>query len=98
MQPEVIYFGFEINKEGIFPVPEKIDSIKNAKSPTNTSELKSYLGLLNYYHIHFRDFAEVLEPLYKLLRKGIKWEWGKNQEKTFQRAKPILTETDFLIQ
>ena len=37
MQPEVTYLGFKINKEEIFPLPEKIDLIENAKSPTNSS-------------------------------------------------------------
>ena len=29
MQPEVIYLGYRVNKDGIFPLPEKIDFIKN---------------------------------------------------------------------
>ena len=74
MQPEVTYLGFKINKEEIFPLPEKIDLTENAKSPTNSSVWKSFLGLLNYYHWHFWNFAEILEPLHKLSRNGIKWE------------------------
>ena len=74
IQNEVIYLGYKINKDGIFPVKEKIDAIKSAKEPTNVSELKSFLGLLNYYHRHFQNCADTLEPLHNLLRKGVKWE------------------------
>ena len=74
MQDEVVYLGFKINKNGIFPVKEKIVAIKNAEEPKNVSELKSFLGLLNYYHIHFQGFADTLEPLHNLLRNGVKWE------------------------
>ena len=35
MQNEVIYLGYKINKDSIFPVKEKIDAIKSAKEPTN---------------------------------------------------------------
>ena len=72
MQDKVVYVGFKINKNGLFPVKEKIVAIKNAEEPKNISELKSLLGLLNYYHRHFQGFADTLEPLHNLLRKGVK--------------------------
>lgn len=31
IQDEVVYLGFKINKNSIFPVKEKIDAIKKAK-------------------------------------------------------------------
>ena len=45
------------------PKPPTIDSTKNAKSLKNTSELKPFVGLLKYYHRHFKKFAEILKPL-----------------------------------
>ena len=42
MYHEVFYFGFKINKNGIFLVKETIDAIKNAKEPRNGSESKSF--------------------------------------------------------
>lgn len=97
MANEVIYLGFKINKYGVYPIKEKIDSIKNAKEPQNVSELKSFLGLLNYYHRYFKDFSEILEPLHKLLRKGEKWEWTHKQIKAFEHAKSILSENSILV-
>ena len=66
--------GFKINKNGIHSVKEKIEAIKNAKEPTNVSEPKSFVGLINYYHRHFQNFANKIQPLHRLLRKGVKWE------------------------
>ena len=83
MQNEVIYLEYKINKDGFFPVKEKIDAIKSAKEPTNVSELKSFLGLLNHYHRHFQNFADTLEPLHNLLRKGVKWEWTEKEQASF---------------
>ena len=97
MQNEVIYLGYQINEDGIFPVKEKIDAIKSAKEPTNVSELKSFLGLLNHYHRHFQNFADTLEPLHNLLRKGVKWEWTEKEQTSFEKAKLILNETKFLV-
>ena len=39
MQDEVVYLGFKINKNGIFPVKEKIVAIKNAEEPKSVSQL-----------------------------------------------------------
>ena len=35
MQPEVMYLGYRINKDGIFCLPEKVEFIKNANSSKN---------------------------------------------------------------
>ena len=74
--------GFKFNKNGIYPVKEKVEAIKNAKEPTNVSELKSFLGLINYYHRHFQNFADKIEPLHRLLRKGGKMGMA-GKRKTF---------------
>ena len=97
LQDEVVYLGFKINKNGIYPVKEKTEAMKNAKEPTNVSELKSFLGLINYYRRHFQNFADKIEPLHRLLRKGVKWEWKEKEKLAFEEAKSILDEANFLI-
>ena len=96
MQDEVVYLGFKMNKNRIFPLKEKIVAI-NAEEPKNVSELKSFLGLLNYYHRHSQGFADTLEPLHNLLGKGVKWEWQEQEKNAFEKAKKKTDETNFLI-
>ena len=72
-QPELTYRRYRIYKDGIFSLPEKGDYIKNAKSPKNVTELKSHLGLINYYHRHLPNFSTILEPSLKPLRTHEKW-------------------------
>ncbi len=45
----VEYLGHKIDKGGISALPNKVDAIVNAPHPTNVQELRSFLGLLNYY-------------------------------------------------
>ena len=87
MQYEVVYLGSKNNKNGVFPVKEKTVIIKNAEEPKNASELKSYLGLMNYYHRHFQGFTDTLEPLHNLLRKGVKWEWQEIEKMHLRKGK-----------
>ena len=44
------------------PKAPTIDSTKNTKSLKNKSDSKPFVGLLKYYHRHFKKFAEILEP------------------------------------
>ena len=48
MAPSVVYLGHRIDEQGLDPVAEKLQALKEAPRPTNVSELKSYLGLLTY--------------------------------------------------
>ena len=47
--PYVEYLGHVIDGEGLHPSKNKIRAIREAPEPTNITELKSFLGLLNYY-------------------------------------------------
>ena len=50
----------------------RVEAIKDAPKPKDVSQLRAFLGMLNYYHRFLPDVATVLEPLHKLLRKGSK--------------------------
>ena len=66
---------------------DKFDAITNAPAPTNVSELRSYLGMINYYQKFLPNLASVLAPLYVLLRNDTCWHWGKEQMHAFQKSK-----------
>lgn len=97
MVDEVVFLGHRINKEGIHPVDDKIQAIRDAPSPRSITELKSYLGLLNYYSKFLRNLSPVLAPLHELLRKSVKWHWGKEQEDAFSQSKELLQSSAVLI-
>lgn len=46
---EVDYLGYRIDAEGLHPLEDKVKAIMEAPEPQDVSELRSYLGLLNYY-------------------------------------------------
>jgi hypothetical protein len=87
MQPEVIYCGYSINGEGVYPVLAKVDTIKNTPAPRDVTQLHAFLGIMNYYHKFLPNVATYLEPLHELLRKGQKWKWNQEQQKAFAKAK-----------
>jgi hypothetical protein len=94
---EVTYLGFKISSKGVETVADKVQPILEAPAPTDTTQLKSFLGMLQYYHRHLPNLASKLEPLHQLLRKGTKWEWGQQQEVVFKEAKKCLASSELLV-
>ena len=72
MMKSCIYLGHRLDGTGIHPTEEKIVAIINAPIPKTVSELRSYLGLVNYYHKFLGNLSTILAPLYELLRKDVK--------------------------
>ena len=97
MMSEVIYLGEKITAEGIQPLEEKVEAIQQAPAPTNVSELKSYLGMVNYYQRYLPNLSTVLAPLHLLLQKDKKWTWGQSQEHAFKKSKEMLVSTQLLV-
>lgn len=62
----VEFLGYKINYEGIHPTSEKIECIQKAPLPQNMTQLKSYLGLVNYYGKFVHMLSAKLKPLYDL--------------------------------
>ena len=89
--PAVEYLDHKISAEGIQPTTEKGEAVQNAPAPTDVSQLKSFLGMVNYYGKFLPDLSTLLSPLYKLLQKEHKWTWEKKQQEAFDEVKSRLT-------
>ena len=67
--PSVQYLGHVIDAQGLHPSLQKIKAIANAPKPKNISELKSFIGLINYYNKFMPNLSFLLAPLYRSLKK-----------------------------
>ena len=95
--PVVEYLGYKISAQGIQPTEEKVNAIREAPTPQDVSQLKSFIGLVNYYGKFLPDLSNVLAPLYRLLQKETKWSWGDEQQRAFQEVKKLLTSECLLV-
>ncbi|KAJ9541044.1 hypothetical protein OSB04_027550 [Centaurea solstitialis] len=93
---QVAFLGHIISGEGIKVDPAKVESISNWPKPKNVSEVRSFLGLAGYYRRFVENFSKIALPLTRLLRKGVKFVWGEDQEKSFEELRKRLITTPIL--
>ena len=87
--------GHVITKDGLRTADSKVEAVMRAPAPRNVSELRSFLGLLNYYGKFLPSLATVLSPLYSLLQKATRWSLGSSQAKAFEEVKNLLLSCPF---
>ena len=79
------------------PVEEKVDAVRKAPVPSNVSELRSFLGMVQYYHSFLPNLATTLAPLHKLLKKDVQWKWTSECQKAYDACKQSLTSDTLLV-
>ena len=65
MQESMVYMGSIISASGIQPTDEKVEAVKNAPQPKDASQLKSFLGMVNYHGKFIKNLSTVLHPCYR---------------------------------
>ncbi|KAK3083972.1 hypothetical protein FSP39_006106 [Pinctada imbricata] len=90
-QNRISFFGYVFSAEGISADPKKVEAIKDAKKPSNQSEIKSFLGMTNYVSRFIPDYSTITDPLRKLLRDKTPWKWTSEQDNAFEKVKRNLT-------
>ena len=80
---EVTFLGHMISKEGIKVDPQEVKTVIEWTRPTNTTEVRSFLGLTGYYRCFVQDFSKIALPLTNFLRKMIRFVWSDGCEAAF---------------
>ena len=97
LKDSVTFLGHVVSEKGVSPDPSKIGAVKNYPTPTCIKDVRSALGLFSYYHRFIHKFSEKAKPLYDLLKKENKFEWGPDQETSMQVMKEHLTSAPILV-
>ena len=97
-QTKITYCGHEVDRHWFHKTQEKIHAVVNAPRPENVQQLRSFLGLVNYYHKFLPNLATTLNPLNGLLEQGKRWKWTTECEEAFQSVKKLITSDMVLTQ
>ena len=89
--PELEYFGHHVSGSGISPTEDRVRAVIEARMPKTASEVRSFLGLVNFSARFIPNLAIVAEPLRKLTRSNEKFIWGPEQDCAFETLKMKLS-------
>ena len=90
------FLGHQVSKEGIQADPEKIAAIVKMKPPSNITELRRFLGMINQCGKFSPNLAELTKPLRALLTKNCKWHWSQPQNDAYAAVKEEIVKPTVL--
>lgn len=90
------FLGHIVSRDGISVCPDKVAAVKKFPAPTNMKELRSFLGLANYYRRFIKDYSKITCVLTRLLQKNVEYKWTAECQSAFDELKDRLTQAPVL--
>lgn len=94
---KINYCGYIIDKYGIHKEKKKMEAVAEMPRPRNTTEVRAFIGLMNYYGRFMLSLSAILYPLNQLLRKEKVYEWTKMYDEAFQATKEVFQSEQMLV-
>jgi hypothetical protein len=95
-QKEVEYLGHIVDEQGICPDPKKVEAVQTWPVPKSVHDVRSFLGLVNYFQKFIEHYSEIAVPLTNLTKKSHPWVWTGRCQDAFELLKQKLIEASLL--
>jgi hypothetical protein len=95
-QKEVKYLGHIVDKQGIRPDQKKVDAVQTWPVPENVHNVRSFIGLVNYFQKLIEHYSNIAVPLTNLTKKSHPWVWTGRCQDAFELLKQKLIEAPLL--
>ncbi|KAI8485080.1 hypothetical protein Bbelb_371860 [Branchiostoma belcheri] len=95
-QKEVTFLGHVVSRRGVAPDPDNIAKVQDWPTPSNQTDIRSFLGLASFYRKFVPAFATVAEPLVRLTDKHHTFQWNPACQSAFDTLKHQLTNPPLL--
>ena len=86
-----------MSREGIYTGPKKIWALKELKSPTNWKGVQSFFRKYNFVEIFIPDYASIINPINKLLKKDKFFDWTPEAQRAFLDIKFSIVSSPTLV-
>ena len=97
LQDSVEYLGHVISASGLQQSPAKVEAIINMPAPEGSTQLRSFIGMAQYYARFMPNLATELAPLHHLLKKDVPWQWTETEQDAFEKVKSLLLKDNVLV-
>ncbi|XP_065190755.1 uncharacterized protein LOC135821686 [Sycon ciliatum] len=92
----VEFCGFTVSSDGYTVDPAKTSAIQNFSTPSNRTDLRSFLGLVNQCSVFTPRLAELAAPLRPLLKTSNEFVWDSVHTAAFDATKAELVSPSVL--
>ena len=96
-QRQLRFLGHVVDAVGRRTDPSKVKAIDAIAEPTDVAAVRSFLQMASYYRQYIKDFATITEPLNKLLRKGVAFEFNDDCRAAWFMLKLSLKTSPVLV-
>lgn len=97
---EITFLGHTITKNGIKPLQDKVDTVRNCSLPSTVKQLRRFLGMINFYRRFIPNAATIQSPLNKYLigkkSNNSPIEWTDESKNAFLQIKEALAQAALL--
>ena len=87
---EIMVVGHRCTVNGRMPEMDRVGVIERWPALTCQKEVRQFIGVVGVCRIFIKDFARIAAPLNHLLRKGVPFKWGPEEEKSMAELKEAL--------
>jgi len=92
----VEYLGHLLSYNTISPLQDNVKSIRDFPTPCTCTNVRQFLGKINFYHKWIPNAIQFLEPLHNLLRDKVPFNWTIECDETFCNIKDYLCQSPIL--
>jgi len=105
---EFKYLGYWVTQEGMRPLTSKVEAITAMKTPKTLKQLRSFLGMVNFYRDMWKGRSHILSPLTDLTKKDpknpnnkskirdISKYWTETHTQSFEKVKEVISSETLL--
>ena len=93
----VDFLGHTVSAKGVEVDEQKLDIVRKWPTPSNVHELRSFMGLANFFRRFVRRYAHIAAPLHALTSKNAAFCWTEEQQVAFEALKHALSSAPVVV-
>jgi hypothetical protein len=87
---EVQFLGHVVSSEGISVDPSMVQEVLDWKPPRTMHQVRSFLGLVGYYHRFISNISKIVKLIMDLLKKEEKFIWNTEHDEAFPNPEEVV--------
>ena len=93
----VDFLGHIVSSKGVEVDDKKLDIVRDWAPPANVHELRSFMGLANFFRRFVRRYTHIAAPLHSLTSKNVVFRWESQHQAALEELKQALSSAPVVV-